>query len=172
MIVSNSTPLIYLAKIKRLHLLKDVFGSVLIPLEVKFEIVDEGKRKGEADAYLIEQEINRSWLRVEKVNTQLKFNLEIDAGEKATISLAYEKKESAVLIDEIAARTAAKLVKIEPRGTIFVLLQALKLKKINFDEFLHSLTQLSQAGFRLHEEIYTAAIEEARKISSQIKNKK
>lgn len=167
MIVSNSTPLIYLAKIKRLHLLKDLFGEVLIPLEVKNEVVDGGKRKGEADAYLIEQGINLGWLKVHQVKTILKFDIEIDAGEKAAISLAQEKKQKIVLIDEIAARTAAKLVKLEPRGTIFVLLQALKQNKITFDEFLHMLTQLAQAGFRLHEEIYTAAIEEARKISKK-----
>jgi len=167
MIVSNSTPLIYLAKIKRLYLLKELFNEVLIPLEVKSEVVDEGKKRGEVDAYLIEQGIKAGWLKVERVSAYLKFDIDIDAGEKAAISLAQEKKQRVVLIDEIAARTAAKLLKIEPRGTIFVLLLALKQKKITFDEFLHILAELAQAGFRLHEEIYTAAIEEAQRISKR-----
>ena len=40
-IVSNPTPLIYLAKAGRLSLLKKVFEEIVIPSEVKIEIVDE-----------------------------------------------------------------------------------------------------------------------------------
>ena len=43
-VVSNATPLIYLAKVDKLNLLKSVFSNVFIPEEVKREVVDEGKR--------------------------------------------------------------------------------------------------------------------------------
>jgi len=59
MIVSNSGPLIHLAKIDRLNLLKELFGEVTIPLEVKLEVVDRGKDEGMADAFLIETEIGK-----------------------------------------------------------------------------------------------------------------
>ena len=167
MIVSNSSPLIYLAKIKKIYLLKELFHKVLIPLEVKQDIVDEGKKRGEADAFLIEKEISEGWIKVEKVHTLLKWDFNIHLGEKAAISLAKQKNQSLILVDEVAARTAAKIVQVEPKGTIFVLLSALKEQIITFDEFLHSLTLLAQTGLRLREEVYTLAIEEARKMSKK-----
>jgi predicted nucleic acid-binding protein len=41
--VSNSTPLIHLAKIGQLELLRDFFGTLWIPPAVYRECVDEGK---------------------------------------------------------------------------------------------------------------------------------
>lgn len=66
-IVSNATPLIYLAKIGRLGLPKDLFGEVIIPKEVKEEVVDQGKRLGKADAYLVEKVIADGWIKVSAV---------------------------------------------------------------------------------------------------------
>jgi len=41
-VISNSTPLIALAKINQLQLLKEYFGEVLIPEEVYDEVVRRG----------------------------------------------------------------------------------------------------------------------------------
>ena len=62
-VVSNVTPLIYLAKIGKIDLLRKVFKEVFIPEEVKVEAGDEGKKLGEKDAYIIEKAINDGWLR-------------------------------------------------------------------------------------------------------------
>ncbi|GAH92010.1 unnamed protein product, partial [marine sediment metagenome] len=51
-IVSNSTPLIYLAKTNKLGLLKIIYNEVFISEEVKKEVVDEGKRLKKLDANL------------------------------------------------------------------------------------------------------------------------
>ncbi len=53
--VSNSGPLIHLAKVGLLHLIK--LYDVVIPQEVKREVVDVGKEKGYPDAFLIESAI-------------------------------------------------------------------------------------------------------------------
>ena len=53
MTVSNSGPLIHLAMIGRLDILKTLFDSVIIPHAVKMEVVDRGKEEGKADAFLI-----------------------------------------------------------------------------------------------------------------------
>ena len=68
------------------------------------------------------------------------------------------------MIDEISARTVARLLGLVPRGTIFVLLKALEIKEISFNEFLEALNELVRQGFRLKEEIYLEAIREARRI--------
>ena len=43
--VSNSGPLIHLARIGRLNLLRQLLGAVAIPVDVKIEVVDREKKR-------------------------------------------------------------------------------------------------------------------------------
>jgi predicted nucleic acid-binding protein len=43
LIVSNAGPLIHLARISKLRLLKELFGEVVIPYAVKEEVVEKGE---------------------------------------------------------------------------------------------------------------------------------
>lgn len=163
-IISDATPLIYLAKIEKINLLKSPYNTIIISSEIKNEIVDEGKRLKEKDAFLIEKEIKDGFIEVIKVSNYIKPVFKIDKGELSILSLAKELSIKDVLIDEKLARIAAKVEGLTPRGTLFVILKNLKLKLINFDDFLRILNSLLEAGFRLKEEVYLKAIEEARKI--------
>lgn len=165
-IVSNATPLIYLAKAGKLDLLKKVFGEVLIPEEVKIEVVDRGKELGERDAYLIERAIEEGWLKV--LNTEIaEVPIKLEHGETAVLSLAKKTGVKEVLLDEVSARAAARLLNLTPRGTVFVLLKALEKKEIDLDEFLEVLNQLIKQGFRLKEEVFAEAVREARRIAGE-----
>jgi len=73
MIVSNATPLIYLAKVGKLELLK-IFGKVYIPEEVKVEVVDKGKSLGKQDSYVVEKAIKEGWIKVLKAELWLTKN--------------------------------------------------------------------------------------------------
>ena len=163
-IVSDATPLIYLAKIKKLDLLKSLYSKIIISQKVKIEVVDEGKKIKEPDAFLIEKEIEYGFIKVKKADMLIKTTLELDLGELSTLSLAKELKINEVLIDETLARTAAKMVELIPKGTLYVLLKNLKSKKITFNDFLSILNELIESGFRLKEDIYIKVIEEAKKI--------
>lgn len=163
-IISDATPLIYLAKIEKISLLKSPYNTIIISSEIKNEIVDEGKRLKEKDAFFIEKEIKDGFIEVIKVSNYIKPVFKIDKGELSILSLAKELSIKDVLIDEKLARIAAKVEGLTPRGTLFVILKNLKLKLINFDDFLRILNSLLEAGFRLKEEVYLKAIEEARKI--------
>lgn len=163
-IISDATPLIYLAKIEKISLLKSLYNTIIISSEIKNEIVDEGKRLKEKDAFLIEKEIKDGFIEVIKVSNYIKPVFNIDKGELSILSLTKELNIKDVLIDEKLARIAAKVEGLTPRGTLFVILKNLKLKLINFDDFLRILNSLLEAGFRLKEEVYLKAIEEARKI--------
>lgn len=55
--VSNSGPLIHLAKINALWLLEKLFDEILIPIEVKEETVDAGLKLGFDDARIIQKAI-------------------------------------------------------------------------------------------------------------------
>jgi len=166
-IVSNATPLIYLAKVGRIGFLKTVFGEVFIPEEVKVEVVDNGKLLGENDAYVVEKAIGEGWLKV-YVTEVLEFPIKLERGEAAALSLAKKLGLREVLVDEVSARAAARLLDLTPRGTIFVLLKVLERKIIDVDGFLEVLDQLISHGFRLKEEVYVEAVREARRIASEI----
>ncbi|MCW4047981.1 MAG: hypothetical protein NWE99_10575 [Candidatus Bathyarchaeota archaeon] len=164
-VVSNATPLTYLAKTGRLDLLKKVFGTVFIPEEVRAEVVDEGKRLGENDAYVVEKAISEGWLKVvatEAIDVAVGLDKEV-----AVLSLAKKLGLKVVLVDEVLARSAARLLDLTPKGTIFVFLKGLEKKEISLDEFLEALNQLISQGFRLKEEVYLDAVKEARKIASE-----
>ena len=162
-IVSNATPLIYLSKIGRLDLLRDIFGEIIIPKEVKTEVVDRGKELKKKDAYIVESAIKDGWIKV-KENKLIEVAIDVQRGERAVISLAKNLGMGDVLIDEVSARTSAKLEGLHPRGTLFVLLKALKNDLIDFDDFLECLDKLISEGFRLKEEVYVSAIREAKRI--------
>jgi predicted nucleic acid-binding protein len=165
-VVSNATPLIYLAKAGRIDLLKKVFGQVFIPEDVKIEVVDRGKQLGEKDAYVVEKAIGEGWLKVLSVDI-VEVLIKLDKGEEATLSLAKKLGLKVVLVDEAPARAAARLMGLTPRGTVFVLLKALEKNEIDLDEFLEALDELIGQGFRLKEEVYMEAVKEARKIAAK-----
>jgi uncharacterized protein len=166
-VVSNSTPLIYLSKIGKLDLLKELFGEILIPKEVWTEVVvEKGKTLGRKDAYAVEHAIAQGWIKVLAADP-FEMPIELDKGEEEALSLAKQLNLETVLIDEVSARSAARLLGLTPRGTIFVLLMALKERKIVLDEFLQVLVQLIDEGFRLKEDVYVQAIREATKIAKK-----
>lgn len=162
-VVSNATPLIYLAKTGRIVLLRKVFGEVYIPEEVKVEVVDKGKRLGEKDAYVVEKAIEDGWIKVLSVEA-LETPIRLESGEVAVLSLAKKLGREEVLVDEISARTAARLMELTPRGTIYVLLKALEMREIGLNEFLDALSDLVKHGFRLKEEVYLEALRKAMEI--------
>jgi len=165
-VVSNATPLIYLAKIGRMDLLKEVFEEVFIPEEVKVEVVDEGKRLGERDAYIVEKAVRDGWLKVLTVEA-LEIPIKLEQGEVAVLSLAKRQGFREVLVDEVSVRTAARLMGLIPRGTVFVLLKALEIEEISLNDFLDALSELVRHGFRLKEEVYLEAVRKAREISKE-----
>lgn len=165
-VVSNATPLIYLAKVGRIDLLRKVFGEVFVPEEVKVEVVDRGKQLGERDAYVVEKAIEDGWLKVLGVEV-VEIPIKLEPGEVAVLSLAKKLGRREVLVDEISARTAARLMGLTPRGTVFVLLKALEIEEVNLSEFLDALSDLVKHGFRLKEEVYLEAVRKARAIAEK-----
>jgi hypothetical protein len=54
-LVFNATPLIYLTKVGLSRIFEELKDEKLTSPSVKREVVDEGKRKGVADAIILEQ---------------------------------------------------------------------------------------------------------------------
>jgi predicted nucleic acid-binding protein len=166
-IVSNATPLIYLAKSNKLSLLQTIVNQVLIPEAVFQEVVIEGKRLGEKDSYRVEKAISQGWLKVKKVNNRISFEFSLHAGEIEVISLAREMEIKTVIIDDAKARSAAELAGLIPVGTLGIILHAIKNNIINFDEFLSTLEDIIESGFYIKDDVYIKVIRTARKLSQE-----
>lgn len=171
MTVSNATPLIYLSRISKLQLLKEIFIQVQIPPEVKVETIDRGKEKGYSDAYAIEQAMNEEWLTQESLAQKNREKSEalarmmgIDVGEAQAIILAKQKNEKDILIDQSNARAVARNLGLNPRGTIFVLLTALKRKLITKDTAKQMLHKLIETNFYISVNIYRDTLKTIEKL--------
>ena len=158
MIVSNSTVLIYLAKIGRLSLLKELFREVSIPEEVFTEVVIRGKEQEHPDAFIVEKEVKDGWIYVKHIEAvEVLGNFGIDPGEAQAISLA-RSLDVPVLLDQTHARNAAKALGLRPRGTLFILLAALRKKLLTYEDYQNSLEDLVKTGFRMSDEVYLEAV--------------
>lgn len=166
MIVSNSSPLIYLAKLNKLRLLKDFFGEVAVPEKVWEEVAEKGKEENFPDAFAVESAAGEEWLKVKKVKNVKKLeDFGIDEGEAEALSLAFELGVKEIMIDQTHARLAAKALGLQPRGTIFVLLRALKKGIVTYEDYLEDLESLVKANFRMSSEVYIPAVKLGRKVS-------
>lgn len=168
MIVSNSTPLIYLARLNRLHLLKEFFTEICIPGEVYREVVTRGKEEKYPDALVVEEGVKEGWIRVKKVAGMKRLGeYGIDKGEAEAISLALNLKSREILVDQSHARFAAEVIGLVPKGTISVLLRALGKGIMSFDDYLKDLETLVRAGFRMSDDVYIEAVRLGKKLAEK-----
>lgn len=155
-VVCNSSPLIHLAKIKMLEMLKNFFGEILIPEAVYRECVREGGER--EDAKEIE---NAGWVRVMKIkDKELKkaLNVALDEGESESIVLALEQSADLILLDDYEAREFARTYGLSITGTVGILMKAKKEGKIASLE--EELEKLRESGFWLSNKLYTKVLQE------------
>ncbi|RLI01982.1 hypothetical protein DRO38_04480, partial [Candidatus Bathyarchaeota archaeon] len=69
-VVSDSTPLIYLAKIGRLSVIREVFKRIFIPKAVFDETVTRGKALNMSDASIIEKAVG-VWIIKKQVKPEV-----------------------------------------------------------------------------------------------------
>lgn len=157
-IVSDATPLIGLASIGRLDLLKELFEEVYIPQAVFDETVTFGRENSKAKQLVS----NANWLHVVEVKDRLAVNVlldEMDLGEVETIVLASEMNADWVLMDEKKGRRKLSQLNIPKIGTLGILLKA---KEIGLVSVLKpEIEELQRSGFSISpllvEEILDAA---------------
>lgn len=150
-VVCNSSPLIHLAKVGKLELLKGYFTEISIPEAVYRECVIDGKDR--EDAKRIE---NATWIRVVDIkNIDLKkaFNTVLDEGESEAIVLALQESADLILLDDYEARELARTYGLNITGTIGILIKAKYEGDISsIDEMLK---KLRRTGFWLSDDLYT-----------------
>jgi len=149
-VISNATPLISLAKINKIHLLKLMYGTLYIPEAVYKEIVMGGKEKPGA------QEVEKAeWIKRKMVQNRLSVSIlraSLSAGESETLVLASELNGDLVLLDEKPARIMADRIEIRKTGTLGILIAAKAGGLIS--EVKPYVDELIAKDFRVDNELY------------------
>jgi predicted nucleic acid-binding protein len=112
-VVSNTSPLLNLAIIGRLSLLRERFVEIRIPPAVLEELRVGEDLPGSA---VLREAIDAGWLRVEEVKDQpfaQVLQRDLDKGEAETIALATQVKAEWTLLDEREGRRIAKSLGLE-----------------------------------------------------------
>ena len=107
-VVSDSGPLMALAKIGELDVLFRLFPTIQTPPSVHAELITAGLRLGAPDVAALQERYRTGELLVVSApDVALPIPALLGPGEEQAILLAIEQKASWVLIDDLAARQAA-----------------------------------------------------------------
>jgi len=115
-VVSNTSPVLNLAIIGRLSLLREQFEEIWIPAAVLEELRLEEDLPG---SRVMREAIDAKWLRVEEVKDQSLVHIlqrDLDKGEAEAIALALQMKAEWTLLDEREARRIAKSLGLKVIG--------------------------------------------------------
>ena len=162
-IVSDSTPIVYIAKVGKLQLLKRLYEDVVLPEAVKREVL-----AGEyPEVPVILDAFRAGWLE-ERVLTRDARKFEqthllrapgLDRGEREAIALAYTSHLPLLIDeDEKTGRRVAKVWGIEVRGTLRVILEAYQARLIEYPEARQIFKQLLAERFHVSAETYERAL--------------
>lgn len=146
MIFSNTTPLIALAGVGLLDLLPSLFGEIYVVESVIEECAAGGP-------VVVPDLRALPWVRIVKLeSTNLPgVLLELDKGERDTLSMARQLNAQRVIIDERIGRNIAELIGLQVVGTLGVLLKAKECRLI--ESFGEVVGQMRDNGIFYHPDL-------------------
>jgi len=152
-VVSDTSPLGSLALIDHLWLLKNIYGTVIIPKVVANEL-------NAAQDTRIQNILNLEWIQIQSLgdptiaeNLRQSKNLDLDLGEAYAIALAVQLKADELLIDERIGRREAQHYRLSVIGLLGVLVIA-KQRNLIFKVQPVMNALINQAGFRVSVQLY------------------
>lgn len=153
-VVSDTSPLLYLCLIDQLALLPKLYEQVLIPEAVRDEILAPGAPK----KFQSWAETMPNWLIIKSVPLVATHEsiAKLDSGERAAICLAKSLKNTLLLIDEKLGRQAAKIEGLEIIGVLGILDAAAEKGLISFPA---AIAQLQKTNFRASPQLIQALLD-------------
>lgn len=167
-LVFNSTPLIYLTKVGLSRIFEGLKEEKLTSLQVKCEVVDEGKRKGVPDALILEKMFENEMFRAVEPSDRVFLSRLLETRglhvtDAEVLALAKELDGLAVVDDEVARKTA-KVYGIAYVGTPYVLVRAVLQKLITKERAREAVNEMISAGWRCSIESYAKIMEVLEKV--------
>lgn len=153
-VIVNSTPVIGLANIGKLDVLRQMYGTITIPQAVFDEIKSPSVQR--------QVNANRDWIRVEQINDASQkqmYRAKLHAGEVEVMILAQEKKADLVILDDNAAKKTAKFLGLRVIGTLGILVLAKKRGYIK--EVSPVLDALKRDGFFVSDDLCDLVLRQA-----------
>lgn len=155
--VVDTSPLIFLAKLGHLDLLRTGADLVCVPQAVLDEV-----QTGRDDAAAIISEASLSWLSVRQVinsDAVVLLQGDLDRGEAEVIVLAREIHADRLVMDDLDARRLARRLGFDLVGTMGLLLAA-RLRG-TIPSLRNEIERLDALGFRATPLLVEAALKEA-----------
>lgn len=156
-VVSNTSPIMNLAVINQLTILRMLYGKIIIPEAVLHELFS-----------VVPEIFNPSTIQtfpwIEKRNPENKLlakslKLELDDGEAEAVAMAIELKSGLLLLDERKGRRVASRFDLDYIGLIGSLVEAKNKKVIpSVKPVLDDL--IAKAGFWISKNLYTRVLQE------------
>lgn len=150
MIVADASPLIVLAKLRRLGLLHDLYGDVLIGPVVKVETLDAGRLASARGVDQLEGAMQDGRLRMVSLTTserghmqRLMTRFRLHSGEAESIALA-RVRGLRLVVDDKEARNVAGVEGVNYVGTVGAMLDAYLQQLMNLGELETTVRDLSQ----------------------------
>lgn len=155
--VADASPFTHLAAIGRAGLLREIYGTVLVPARIWQEMAEAGQgRPGEVE---LRQAVAGGWVVVESVAGPVpSVNLSLlHPGEIEALQLAIAKKADLVILDEKSGRQAATSLGFRVVGVVGILVEARRRNLVS--DLSAELTRLrTQGGFRLSQAVIEMAL--------------
>lgn len=173
-VISNTAPIIYLAKIGKLSILRDLYSIIYIPSEVWNELMSPvflKKKKISTDIKFEIEAKEAGWLIVKdpikEDNLELALTLtrNLGRGEAYAIALSKELSADLLLINDKLAKEIAEKMGITTKWITEVLLEAAERKIIiNFPNFKNLFELIIKNGLWIEKTQYKNIILKAKEI--------
>jgi len=158
-VVSNTSPILNLMAVGELGLLRQLYGTVLVPEAVRDELLAFDSDLADAATFH-----EQSWISVRSVTDRPLVNLlrlELDSGEAEAVALAAETQADLLLLDERRGRNVASRLGLRYMGLVGCLIQGKQQNLLStIKPTLDNLVR--QAGFWLDSELYERVLREVK----------
>jgi predicted nucleic acid-binding protein len=158
-VVADTGPLLALAKIGSLDLLKQLYGQVFTAPAVYTEAITAGLDQGATDAPLLEAAYQRETLRVQRpTGAPLPISGLLHRGEAESIQLAIEQNADFLLMDDLDARRLAEAnfqaagASTDIKGTLGIIVSAYQQNLLTRQEAIDCVNALKS-----HPDIWISA---------------
>ena len=155
-VIADTSPLLNLALIDRLDLLRSQFSSLSVPETVRAELL-----AGDAGTERLESLLESEFVSIatpQRDDLVRELRTELDAGEAAAIALAIERDADLVLIDERDGRQVARRHDLSVTGVVGIPLRGARRGEVSIEP---ALDELRDAGFWISDDLYRRAIDAA-----------
>jgi len=156
LIVCDAAPLIYLSKVGRLELLRELYGQLMIPQGVFHEVVTNAT--GRPGAIEVRKGVDEGWIRVEAASVPSSLRTEgVEDADGELIELA-RQKQVPLLTNDRALAAIARIHGVGVRWLTQALIEAVETAVLRPAEARALLLELVRAGLRIRSEVMAEII--------------